>query len=94
MPCKYNKIDFELSIETKDNYRFFAENEKKLYGVINSDGKKEVDFIYEIGGIKSFYKVGDKKINDKAKWSSDKKYDSGLKLKNTKTGEYDYYLQH
>ena len=66
-----------------------------MYGVINSDGKIEADFIYKVGDyVKTFHQVGSKKYNNSVKATSDKKYDSGLMLKNTKTGKNDYYMQH
>ena len=83
-----------MSVKNKDTYRFLAENENKLYGVVDSDGKIEADFIYEVGGVKGIYQVGSRKYNNNVKSRSEKKYNIGLMLKNTKTGEDDFYLPH
>ena len=90
VPCEYKDIKLDLSAKKDDSYRFFAENENGFYGVVGENNKIEADFVYKIG-IKEFYQVGSKKYNDKMDATSDKIYNSGLKLKNTKTGAYDYF---
>lgn len=81
LPCKYTEIDFSESRKYEDIFRFLAVDENKLYGVVNSNGQVEADFIYNHTHYTApFYDKGQNPAT----------YRHGLKLKNTQTGKEDF----
>ena len=87
LPCEYKNIDFEESYKYEDKFKFLAQNDKDLYGVVNSNGKVEVVFKYELYTISKFYN------NFIDKNSKEQKVQVGLKLKNTTNGNTDFYVR-
>ena len=93
LPCEYKDILLDKSFKLNDNYRFFAQNENDLYGVVNSKGKIEAEFVYEIPASVRYEKIGNKEVNSNLEYEQ-RQYEDALLLHNTKTNLTDYYVQY